>query len=110
LREFLAQRGEIAQLRARTAAQEQRVAQLQEQKQRWQDPAYVKAQARQRLHFAMPGDTAWITIPEDATAGRPAGPAKAPEQRPWYSDMWASVEAASAGESAAPRPAARPVP
>ena len=38
-----------------SAATQARVDALEAQKQRWADPAYVEAQARERLHFVLPG-------------------------------------------------------
>jgi cell division protein FtsB len=99
LREFIAQRQQIADLRAETADQEQRVRDLQAQKDRWDDPAYVKAQAAQRLHWAMPGETPYIVLEPDETPSiRPAKPeltaATPPVQRPWFTDLWRTVERA----------------
>jgi cell division protein FtsB len=95
LRQFLAQRAEIGELRQRTSAQEQRVAELKEQKERWKDPAYVKAQARERLHFVMPGEVAYVVLdPGETTVHARGGTRPAPPARPWYGDLWASVQAA----------------
>ena len=97
LREFLAQRGDIGDYRAKVAAQEKRVADLTAARERWNDPAYVKAQARERLHFVMPGETVYIVLePDEAPA--PVAPSEratvpAPK-RPWFGDLWATVEVA----------------
>jgi cell division protein FtsB len=110
LREFIAQRREIADLRSQTAAQQQRVDDLQTQKDRWQDPAYVKAMAAQRLHFVMPGETGYVVLePDEAPAPKSATPGAAPSpptqaaDRPWFSDIWRSVQVAD-------RPAQRSTP
>ena len=58
LREYLAQRGDIGEYRARVAEQQQRVADLEAARSRWKDRAYVEAQARERLRYVMPGETA----------------------------------------------------
>ena len=44
LREYLSQRGDIADYRATVAEQEKRVTELQKQHKRWSDEAYVEAQ------------------------------------------------------------------
>jgi cell division protein FtsB len=62
LREYASQRGEINALRAQSAAASRQVAALAEQQRRWQDPAYVKAQARERLHYVMPGETPYVIL------------------------------------------------
>ena len=97
LREFLAQRGDIGDYRAKVAAQEKRVADLSRARERWNDPAYVKAQARERLHFVMPGETVYIVLePDEAPA--PVVPSERatvpPPKRPWFGDLWATVEVA----------------
>ena len=97
LREYLAQRGDIGDYEAKVAAQEKRVADLQRARQRWNDPAYIKAQARDRLHFVMPGEIQYVVLePDEAPAPPPEGgrsPRPEPE-RPWFGDLWESVEVA----------------
>ncbi len=104
LREFFAQRGEINSLRAENAAAQLRVGALEVQDRRWQDPTYVRTQARKRLHYLMPGETAFVVI-------RPAKPAQrrltASVARPrggssWYDRLWTSVEE-SGRRSSSPR-------
>ena len=99
LREFLGQRSDIAELQRDQAAANRRVAELEEQKARLEDPAYTAALARDRLHFVRPGETAYVVIapsaapvaPKDAerAATAPAGP-----ESPWYSQVWGSVRSA----------------
>ena len=99
LREFLAQRSTIAELEQSQADARKRVALLEEQNERLEDPAYVAALARDRLHFVRPGETAYVVIapsaapvePRDAqrAATAPAGP-----EAPWYSQVWGSVRSA----------------
>jgi cell division protein FtsB len=97
LREFLSQRGDIGDYRSQVAAQEKRVADLTRARERWNDPAYVKAQARERLHFVMPGETVYIVLePDEApapVAARERSAKRAPKQ-PWFGDLWKSVEVA----------------
>jgi cell division protein FtsB len=101
VREFVDQRSRITDLREQEAASRASVEQLQGQLRRWEDPAYVKAQARQRLHYAMPGETQYVVLePEEAPLPEdgPATPEADPEQqRPWYSQLWDSVENAGTG-------------
>ncbi len=92
MREYLHQRGEIAALESAQAAQRDRVAGLEAEKERLQDPAYVAAEARRRLHFVLPGETAYVVLaPEEGLAEDEK--AKGPEA-PWYSQVWGSVEEA----------------
>ena len=65
LREYLSQRGDIATTARPVAEQEKRVAELQPQHERWSDQAYVEAQARERLHYVMPGETSYVVLESD---------------------------------------------
>jgi cell division protein FtsB len=97
LREYLSQRGDIADYRATVAEQEERVAELQTQHERWSDEAYVRAQARERLHYVMPGETSYVVLEsDDAPAGDGVVDALPTETKrsPWFTDLWSSVEAA----------------
>jgi len=98
-RQYVGQRGAIAHLAQQKAAAEQRVAVLADQAKRLGDPAYVRAEARRRLQYVMPGDTVYVVITPDgapATAPKPAGvPAAAPDGgQPWYAQLWGTVQAA----------------
>ena len=97
---WLAQRGEISSLQAQTRAQQQHVQQLQQQQQRWQDPAYVEQQARLRLHYVMPGEKAYVVLgrPTPKTAAKGAAPATPAVVGPWYSRLWQTVQIAGASK------------
>jgi cell division protein FtsB len=62
----------------------------------WDDPAYVAARARERLNFVMPGEVGYIVVEEDGTTLPETTPEGIPvtAEGPWYSRLWASVEAA----------------
>jgi len=99
LREFLAQRGQIATAQAKNEQQQQRVEALEQQLARLKDPAYVKSQARERLHFVMPGEIAYVVIrpsaaPVPAGSAALTGAAASGPEAPWYSQVWASVRVA----------------
>jgi cell division protein FtsB len=92
VRAWFAQRSEIAGLRADVEAAQDRVAALEVQKQRWDDPAFVAAEARRRLHFVLPGEVGFVTLgAQSATDG--AAAAQNP-QAPWYSSLWGALQAA----------------
>ncbi|MEU1289348.1 septum formation initiator family protein [Kitasatospora sp. NPDC005856] len=67
-RQFISQRAEISAQRAKADHARQQVEQLRREKARWQDPEYVKAQARARLHYAVPGETPYIAVDPAARA------------------------------------------
>lgn len=104
-REYLAQRSQIAQLTEQEQAQLNKVAALEEQRRRWEDPAYVKAQARQRLQYVMPGEVGYVVVNRNqvrtgATGGQPTivAPAGAGKNAPWYSQLWGTVPAADSAK------------
>lgn len=64
---LIEQRREIAAVEARVAEQQAAVEELGEELARWDDPAYVEAQARDRLYYVHPGETSFVVI-DDRTA------------------------------------------
>jgi cell division protein FtsB len=103
LRSYWAQQQQIAALQQHVADQRATVADLEQQRAAWDDPAYVKAQARSRLKFVMPGERAYNVIdapaPKATKAATPAARQDAKRDRPWFGDLWRSVEVAGAGAS-----------
>lgn len=119
LHSYLEQRTQLAQLRAQVTAAQQHNADLQAELKRWDDPAYVKAQARERLNFVMPGETAFRvvdpqTVPDTAakapTAAATDGSAAVGSTQPWYLDVWQSVRAAGAAAAPTSAPGAGAAP
>ena len=94
---WVAQRGQISDLQAQTRAAQQRIAALRTEQQLWNDPDYVRQQARQRLHYVMPGETAYVVLDDRAAKRARAHHQKQPTTQltgPWYSRLWQSVQAA----------------
>jgi cell division protein FtsB len=97
LRVYLAQESQIAQIEADQAAQRQLIAEKSEELQKWKDPEYLRAQAREKLFYVRPGETPLLVLNDPAGAAREAGkntPAAAPGR--WYDTLWSSVRAADA--------------
>jgi cell division protein FtsB len=100
LRAYIQQRSHIADLKAAIAQREASIEDLEREKQRWEDPAYVKAQARARFGYLMPGETGFQVLDEDgrpleqqATLNDPDDVLKI-EPTAWWSPAWDSVELA----------------
>lgn len=103
LRIYLSQQHDLAvaeqQIRDRSA----QIADLEAELARWDDPEYVKAQARDRLGWVMPGETGYRVVGAD---GKPLGGGvvieserqlPAGEHDPvWWNRLWGSVRAADA--------------
>jgi cell division protein FtsB len=112
LRLYMAQQVQKAQLREQVDDAARANEELQAAVRRWEDPAYVKAQARERLSFAMPGDRTFrVSDPENAPTPLVAPAPEAPpthlgadtsqaDTPPWYAKLWDSV--AVAGEADSP--------
>lgn len=98
LRAYLQQRAEYAALTERIAGQQQSQTHLQGQIERWESPDYVEQQARERLKFVRPGETAYEVIGAEKLLGDPlAGrsrvvvPNQGDDTIPWYGRMWTSI-------------------
>ena len=96
LRQWFAQRAELAALAAQTASLQANLTALQQAQQRWADPAYVAAQARARLHFVMPGEIGYVVLGLPGVTPTVTGQSAASPTGPWYERLWASVKAADA--------------
>ncbi|MEP6798611.1 MAG: septum formation initiator family protein [Lapillicoccus sp.] len=98
-RSVIRQRSEIAALHEQISNQTTDVAALEAERARWNDPAYVEQQARERLKFVKPGERSYSVIdPDKAAPTIPAGAlVAAPASRdgaPWYGQLWQSVQLA----------------
>lgn len=94
VRTYFAQRTEAKQLAMINATLREQIADLQQQQAKLADPADIKAQARERLGFVMPGETPYqVQVP--ATADVPTRPGTAPGTEPgagpWYSTLWHTI-------------------
>jgi cell division septation protein DedD len=113
LRVWFDQHQQISALQQEIRDRQQRVGELNDEITRWNDDAYVKAQARQRLGWVMPGEVGYRVIGAD---GKPVGAPPEPsapstgtsdtQQPTWYTKLWGSVQ----GAGTPPAPAAKPTP
>jgi len=62
LKVLVEQRQQIAQLEAEVERAQQELDDINAEVARWSDPAYIEAQARDRLYYIYPGDTAYLVI------------------------------------------------
>jgi cell division protein FtsB len=67
LKLLIEQRSQIAALQNSVNKQKDQVTTLRTQVARWSDPAYIEAQARNRLLFAAPGEYSYLVIPDKST-------------------------------------------
>ncbi|MDD4868461.1 MAG: septum formation initiator family protein [Mycobacterium sp.] len=94
VRTYFAERTEMSQLAASEAALRRQIADLQQKKDKLGDPAYIAAQARERLGFVMPGDTPFqVQLPPSAATPQQPGSAtaKPANNDPWYTALWHTI-------------------
>ena len=96
IREYLAQRAAISAAEQRAELLKARVDSLQSQVNRWDDPAFVEQQARERLHYVMPGETGLVLLsPQDVEEARqPELPTPVQPDVAWFDTLWSSVKEA----------------
>ena len=94
IQNYFTQRAQINALRAQVDGDRAALEAARIELTRWQDPDYVKAQARERLHFVMPGERQYIVT------GTPNGEDEVMANKvsdqledgaPWYTRMIASI-------------------
>lgn len=97
LRAYTRQRDRLIELRAAAEDARTEVAELEAELARWDDSAYIAAQARERLSYVMPGETPYRVIDPETAMGalppeaEPDGPAIR-DGVPWYAVVWKSIE------------------
>ncbi len=97
MRAWIKQRGEINAVTAQIAEQKADVAALALAKERWRDPAYIAAQARQRFGWLMPGETGYRVIGPDGKVIADGGSelsdptTQAKESPEWWETQWGSI-------------------
>ncbi|WP_026422785.1 FtsB family cell division protein [Actinokineospora inagensis] len=93
LRNYLSQRSDIQVYEQRQAELRQQVDELNRRKERLSDPEQVRAQARERLRYVMPGETPYmVELPANPSTGAgAANPGQPIPQQAWYEGLWDTV-------------------
>ncbi len=91
---YFAQRAQINSVRAQVASNNQALADAARELEKWKDPEFIKTQARERLHFILPGERQYIVT--DSTEPTSTAPSTAvakdiPSGLPWYNRLIASI-------------------
>ncbi len=95
---YVVQRQQLATAQDQVAQQQSDVKDLQAQVDRWDDPTFVAAQARERLLFAMPGETQYRltdTSGKDVPLTEDQQTQEAAKKQDWFDALWTSVEGSS---------------
>ncbi|TDC44026.1 septum formation initiator family protein [Actinomadura sp. KC345] len=94
VREYIAQRQEIADLRQEEAKARRQVEILAQRKQQLGDKSYIEREATRRLHYCRPGVKCYIVLDGSGDGRRQAHKGGPTSRPPWYETLWRSVEAA----------------
>jgi len=104
LRILIDQQQAIAQLQAEVDAAQASVDDLTDNAARWDDPAYIESQARDRLYYVYPGEVSYLVIGEAATItsndGVPVSATIQTTQIDWVQTLVSSIYTAGLTEDA----------
>ncbi|WP_415952561.1 FtsB family cell division protein [Streptomyces sp. KLOTTS4A1] len=91
IRQYVAQRADIAEQQRLLEEERAETERLRDEKARWQDPAYVERQARERLHMVKPGEKGFMAA--DPSADRePRTRSEPTADRAWYVNLFDGVD------------------
>jgi len=94
LQNYFAQRAQINALSAQVKANQAALDEARRELELWNDPNYIKSQARTRLHFVLPGERQYIltnpvTLEGEDSSNKIAS--NVPAGVPWYSRLIATI-------------------
>ena len=96
---YARQHEEIAVLRSSIAAKEAERDELKDQIARWDDPLYIKQQARDRINLVMPGERNYMVVGSKPTDTPPTEENHSPDEirtdLPWVDALFDSVQRAA---------------
>jgi len=102
---YFTQRAQINAIEAELTSRKARLAEAEIELQKWRDPNYVKSQARERLHFVLPGERQYIVLgveTEDSANEKKKTPVATRQfgSAPWYTKLISSIQqvASSTGQ------------
>lgn len=94
IKHYFTQRAQISALNNQLSSNNAALVQARKELQLWRDPEYIKSQARERLHFVLPGERQYIVTDSTSTPEVGTGTKVAenmPDGQPWYLRMIASI-------------------
>lgn len=102
IKNYFTQRAQISALESQLSSDYAALDAARQELMLWRDPEYIKSQARERLHFVMPGERQYIVTGEEEDIDPSASAAKVvdglPEGQPWYIRLVASISEAGKNE------------
>ena len=102
---YFTQRAQINAVEAEISVRQQRLDQAEIELQKWRDPNYVKSQARERLHFVLPGERQYIVVgveTQESSAEKKRTPIATKQfgSAPWYTKLISSIQQVASGTEA----------
>lgn len=94
---YFTQRAQINAVEAEIEVRESRLEEAKIELQKWRDPNYVKSQARERLHFVLPGERQYIVVgieTKESAAEKSKTPVATKQfgSAPWYTKLISSIQ------------------
>jgi cell division protein FtsB len=99
---YFAQRAQISALEANVESNKKKLLEARAELERWQDPNYIRSQARARLHFVLPGERQYVILGMET---KDPDQASAPINQdfplgvPWYSRIVSSITSVGVGDA-----------
>ena len=94
VKHYFTQRAQISALKSQLSADNSALQKAREELLLWQDPDYIKSQARERLHFVLPGERQYIVTDDSTTDSNNTSTKIASaltDGQPWYARLIASI-------------------
>ena len=94
VKNYFTQRAQISALKAQLSADNSALQKAREELLLWQDPEYIKSQARERLHFVLPGERQYIVTDGEKNQqqnGTTKIASSLADGQPWYARLIASI-------------------
>lgn len=102
---YVEQRQKVAALREAVQLTRDEIAELERDRERWNDPAFITAQARERLYYVRPGEVSFLILDDLDRAEVPDDPRPVSadvEERPadWMGGLLRSIVGAGTAQTA----------
>ena len=94
IKHYFTQRAQISALKSQVESNTAALEQARKDLLLWRDPEFIKSQARERLHFILPGERQYIVTDSEGQYTQESGTTvanKIPDGQPWYARMIASI-------------------
>jgi cell division protein FtsB len=93
VKHYFTQRAQINALKSQLSADNSALQKAREELLLWRDPEFIKTQARERLHFVLPGERQYIVVEgenTDAQNGATKIASALVDGQPWYCLLYTS--------------------